>query len=97
MSPSATPLPAERCPLCGEPNACAPAQAGDFQVACWCTRTRFPASLLARIPAGQRGLACICNACVDAALAAEAAVDTAAPAGAPPAPVPPPGSADSAD
>jgi hypothetical protein len=71
--PLPQPLPAHQCPLCGGPNACAPAQAGQFKVDCWCTRTRFPAALLERIPPEQRGQACICQACVEAALAAEAA------------------------
>ncbi|MEX8518918.1 MAG: cysteine-rich CWC family protein [Leptothrix sp. (in: b-proteobacteria)] len=59
----AQPLAAHRCPLCGGPNGCAPAQAGRFDVACWCTTTRIPAEVLARIPAEQRGLACVCQRC----------------------------------
>ncbi len=66
------PLPNDRCPLCGGPNACAPAQTGTFDTPCWCTHTRIPASLLARIAQPMRGTACVCNACVNAALAEEA-------------------------
>jgi Cysteine-rich CWC len=51
------------CPLCGAPNGCVPARCGSFAAACWCREASFGAELLARVPAGQRGLACICAAC----------------------------------
>ena len=68
---SATPLPATACPLCGGPNGCAPAVSGSFDSPCWCTAVRIPAEVLARIPAAQRGLACVCRACAEAGGAAQ--------------------------
>ena len=62
------PAPQLTCPLCGASNGGAPAQCGSFEVACWCRAARFDARLLARVPAAQRGLACICAACAAAAL-----------------------------
>jgi hypothetical protein len=62
----AAPLPATGCPLCGGPNGCAPAVSGSFDSPCWCTSVRIPAELLARVPAAQRGLACICRTCAEA-------------------------------
>ena len=61
-----SPLPATGCPLCGGPNGCAPAVSGSFDSPCWCTTLRIPAEVLARVPAAQRGLACICRACAEA-------------------------------
>jgi len=52
-----------RCPLCGGPNGCAAAAAGRFDVACWCTSVHIPVEVIARIPAEQRGRACICLNC----------------------------------
>lgn len=60
---AATPEANHQCPLCGGPNACAPARCGRYDVACWCTSARFPPELLARVPEAQRGLACICAGC----------------------------------
>ena len=54
------------CPLCGQANQCAMEVAratGQKQPPCWCSRTRFEAELLARIPEHARGTACICVAC----------------------------------
>ncbi len=59
----AIPAARHQCPLCGGPNACAPAQHGRYDVACWCRSTRFPPALLARVPEAQRGLTCICAGC----------------------------------
>lgn len=61
-----TPLPATDCPLCGGPNGCAPAVSGSFDSPCWCTTVQIPAEVLARVPAAQRGQACICRACAEA-------------------------------
>lgn len=63
-----------RCPLCGQPNACAmaaPAPAAATgghaqQLPCWCTRITFSAELLRQVPAAARHKACICAACVAA-------------------------------
>jgi hypothetical protein len=55
-----------RCPLCGQPNACANEQArvsGEAQPACWCTAVHFSPGLLARVPAEAQRRACICAAC----------------------------------
>ncbi|MDP3084455.1 MAG: cysteine-rich CWC family protein [Rubrivivax sp.] len=65
----AAPLPASTCPLCGGPNACVPAQCGNFDQPCWCQSARFSPELLARVPAAQRGNACICAACAAGAVA----------------------------
>ena len=61
------PLPNEACPLCGGPNACAPAACGRFDVHCWCRDERFAPELLARVPPAARGLSCICATCAAAA------------------------------
>jgi hypothetical protein len=61
----ATPQAEHRCPLCGGPNGCAPAVAGRFDVACWCTEVRFSPEALARVPAEQRGRACLCRRCAE--------------------------------
>ncbi len=60
-----------RCPLCGQPNACANQLAratGVAQPACWCTAATFPPELLARVPAEAQRKACICAACAGAML-----------------------------
>jgi hypothetical protein len=67
MTPIVAPLPEHRCPLCGGPNACAAAEAGRFDVPCWCAQVRFEPTLLARVPAEQQGRACVCRACAEAA------------------------------
>ena len=58
-----TPL-AAICPLCGQPNACAPVQGGNSDRPCWCVDTTFSAELLARVPENLRQVACICQTCV---------------------------------
>ena len=63
------PAPNLLCPLCGGANACAPAQSGSFDSACWCTTVPFDAELLARVPEAERGMSCICRACVASATA----------------------------
>jgi hypothetical protein len=60
---SITPLHAPLCPICGKPNACAASEAGSFEVDCWCRDVDFSEALIARVPAGLRGRACICRAC----------------------------------
>lgn len=64
----AAPDPA-RCPLCGEPNACAMETArrtGQAASSCWCVQARFSPELLARVPAAAQRLACICARCAGA-------------------------------
>jgi hypothetical protein len=61
-----------RCPLCGEPNACALAQAGTARE-CWCVSRRFDPGLIERLPAGSAGRACICSRCQQAAAGASEA------------------------
>lgn len=63
---SCAPVDPCRCPLCGQPNACANELAratGAPQPPCWCTTVRFAPELLARVPAAAQGRACICAAC----------------------------------
>lgn len=65
-SPADDHLDPARCPLCGQPNACAneiERATGVKQPPCWCSRTGFDAALLARVPAPALGVACICSAC----------------------------------
>ena len=59
-----------RCPLCGQPNACANEIAratGQAQPPCWCTTVDFTPELLARVPPEAQRRACICAACARAA------------------------------
>ncbi|MEW6707678.1 MAG: cysteine-rich CWC family protein [Pseudomonadota bacterium] len=56
-------LPNHRCALCGEPNHCVPATTGDLSSACWCSAVTVDSVALSRVPAEQRGLACLCRAC----------------------------------
>ncbi|RZJ25387.1 MAG: hypothetical protein EOO54_06485 [Haliea sp.] len=54
------------CPLCGNPNGCAmegPRASADAQPPCWCTQVDFSRELLERVPARDRGRACICSTC----------------------------------
>ncbi|MFE5318940.1 cysteine-rich CWC family protein [Paenibacillus sp. NPDC056579] len=48
------------CPMCGSANLCR-VESGD----CWCFHTKVPLELRNRIPADQRGKACICRKCVE--------------------------------
>lgn len=60
-----------RCPLCGSDNRCAmeiERETGQVQPPCWCMGATFTPELFLRIPAEARGQACICAACVAAAL-----------------------------
>jgi hypothetical protein len=59
-----TPLTPDRCPLCGEPNACAMAADGG---ACWCFTTPIAEGVIERIPPDQRGRACVCARCASGA------------------------------
>ncbi len=61
------PLKADHCPLCSQPNACAASACGSFDVDCWCRRTAFDESVLARIPPESRGRACVCERCAQGA------------------------------
>ncbi|MBL0944845.1 MAG: cysteine-rich CWC family protein [Hydrogenophaga sp.] len=65
------PIDPERCPLCGGDNRCAmeiERATGVPQPPCWCVSETFTPALLARLPEAARGAACICPACVKAAL-----------------------------
>jgi hypothetical protein len=67
-----SPVDPTRCPLCGGDNRCAmeiERATGQAQPPCWCTTASFPPDLLQRLPEAARGQACICPACVQAALA----------------------------
>ena len=68
-APDQTPDPA-RCPLCGQPNACAAqaAQAsGQPQPPCWCAQTSISPAALAALPPQAVGRACLCRACATGA------------------------------
>ncbi|WP_304995858.1 cysteine-rich CWC family protein [Salinispirillum sp. LH 10-3-1] len=57
------PLPNLHCPVCGEPNACAPAASGSFDTPCWCTEVVIDPDALAKIPEHLRQQACLCKRC----------------------------------
>ena len=64
MVPDPSPEQQLRCPLCGEPNGCAPAESATFDTPCWCAAERLPADLLAAaLRADARS--CVCARCVD--------------------------------
>lgn len=66
MHPSTPTIDPTRCPLCGQPNACANEVAratGTTQPPCWCTQVDFSSEVLARVPAALQRKACICRAC----------------------------------
>lgn len=71
MNPTEAAVDPCRCPLCGQPNACANesvrAGSGAERTPCWCTTARFSPELLARVPAAAQRKACICAACAGAA------------------------------
>jgi Cysteine-rich CWC len=64
VNPSDFPSP-ERCPLCGEPNACQLCTPATYKGPCWCAQFEMPAELLAREPENLRNRACICRGCVE--------------------------------
>lgn len=64
------PKPNALCPLCGEPNDCAPARSGSFDTPCWCTTVTIGADVLARIPEAQRNQSCVCRRCAESAATA---------------------------
>lgn len=69
------PYPADRCPLCGQPNACAmeiQKATGKVPDTCWCVNMGFTPELLAQVPTEAQGKACICAACARAAQALSA-------------------------
>ncbi len=66
-APLPSPLPHRICPLCGGANQCAPAEAGTFSVACWCSVASISLASLARVPEALRGTACLCPSCAGAA------------------------------
>lgn len=54
----------DRCPLCGQANACCRAFGGDPAPApCWCESITIPPDVLAGIPAALRGKSCLCHSC----------------------------------
>ena len=48
------------CPLCGEDNHC---KSGSKD--CWCNNITIPKELIDTIPEGKKGIACICEKCVE--------------------------------
>jgi len=67
------PLRADLCPLCGQPNECGACQGN--AAACWCMSTPISADVLARLPAEERGLRCICARCAQNQQQADAPID----------------------
>ncbi|MES2481487.1 MAG: cysteine-rich CWC family protein [Pseudomonadota bacterium] len=66
MAAASSPVDPNRCPLCGQPNACANEEerrTGVKQPPCWCTAVDFSADLLARVPDEAKRAACICARC----------------------------------
>jgi hypothetical protein len=53
---------ANTCPICGQPNQCAMAL-GQPAETCWCWGAKISQDILKRIPAKERGTACICPKC----------------------------------
>lgn len=53
-------FPPDRCPLCGDSNAC-----GNLagQSECWCTDTHVPRAAIEALPEGADRVACICERC----------------------------------
>jgi hypothetical protein len=51
------------CPVCGDPNACAPAATGSLASPCWCTEVVVDSTALARVSENQREEACLCARC----------------------------------
>lgn len=65
------------CPICGQPNQCGLALVPDADKAdapCWCRNLTISPEVLAKVPADQRNLACICPRCA-AAIPAEKSGD----------------------
>jgi len=54
------------CPLCHRPNRCGALAGPEGAENCWCHRAHVPAALLARVPAAERGQACVCRDCIEA-------------------------------
>lgn len=60
------PLPHLTCPVCGGPNACAPALGGDFEQRCWCEAISLSPRLVSQIGETGQKTSCICPACAAA-------------------------------
>lgn len=54
---------AAACPLCGQRNQCARADAQAPMQPCWCFAAQIERRLLERLPADQRNRACLCPGC----------------------------------
>lgn len=65
VSPAQVPLqpPANRCPICGEPNQCSLSNPATATHACWCFTTEIAPEARERIPADAQNKACICPGC----------------------------------
>lgn len=51
------------CPLCGGANKCQPAQAGHFDVTCWCMAVVVCQDALAQVKVEQGAESCLCPGC----------------------------------
>jgi hypothetical protein len=49
-----------QCPICGGPNDCGVAQGKSD---CWCFSASIPPEVLARVPADERNVTCVCRTC----------------------------------
>ena len=58
-----TPLQKQTCPLCGQPNECAPSRCGNPEAECWCTSATINPASLALIPEALRRVVCLCKRC----------------------------------
>jgi len=63
MTNTLEPLPNHACPLCGGPNACAPAKSAILDTPCWCRNVTFSVELLSKVPDQFKNKACICATC----------------------------------
>ncbi len=63
MSKALAPRRATLCPVCGGDNACAVAQSGRYDAACWCATAAIAPEALARVPASEVDRSCLCPRC----------------------------------
>src|SRR5262245_33047312 len=55
---------ASRCPLCGDPNACALIQCAAY---CWCFDVDIRPEVMEQVPLEAAGKSCLCRACAGGA------------------------------
>ena len=67
------------CPVCGGPNACAPAASGSFATPCGGTTVTILPHVLAALPTAARGRACLCVRCATALAGSPAPLEDSTP------------------